>query len=60
MPSADPAHVQPRNSFHDFAHQLREARLKRDNELTGTTAAAAGKTKIAAQVDESEGRRAGR
>jgi hypothetical protein len=60
MPSADPAHVQPRNAFHDFAHQLREARLKRDNELTGTTAAAAGKTKIAAQVDESEGRRAGR
>jgi hypothetical protein len=60
MPSADPAHVQPRNAFHDLAHQLREARLKRDNELTGTTAAAAGKTKIAAQVDESEGRRAGR
>jgi hypothetical protein len=60
MPSADPAHVQPRNAFHDLAYQLREARLKRDNELTGTTAAAAGKTKIAAQLDESEGRRVGR
>jgi hypothetical protein len=61
MPSADPAHVQPRNAFHDLAHQLREARLKRENELGGTTATAAGKTKIAAQVDEaSEGRRIGR
>jgi hypothetical protein len=61
MPGADPAHVQPRNAFHDLAHQLREARLKLENELGGATAAAAGKTKIAAQVDEaSEGRRVGR
>jgi len=57
MPGADPAHVQPRNSFHDLARQLREARLKLDNELNGATAAT-GKTKVLAQVDEaSEGRR---
>jgi hypothetical protein len=60
MPGADPAHVQPRNSFHDLAHQLREARLKLENQLGGAATAAAGKTKIAAQVDESEGRGAGR
>jgi hypothetical protein len=60
MPSADPAHVQPRNTFHDLAHQLREARLKRENELSGAATAAAGKTKIVAQVDQNEGRRAGR
>jgi len=58
MPSADPAHVQPRNSFHDLAHQLREARVKLANELSGATTAVAGKTRIVAQVDEaSEGRR---
>jgi hypothetical protein len=58
MPGADPAHVQPRNSFHDLAHQLREARIRLENELSGATAAAAGKTKVAAQVDEaSEGTR---
>src|SRR5215467_688581 len=51
MPSADPAHIQPRNSFHDLARQLREARLKLDNELKGT-ATAVGKTKVLAQVDE--------
>jgi hypothetical protein len=57
MPSADPAHIQPRNSFHDLAQQLREARLKLDN-LSRTTTAVAGNTKVAAQVDEaSEGRR---
>jgi hypothetical protein len=58
MPSADPAHVQPRNAFHDLAHQLREARLRREDEPSGATAAAAGKTKIAAQVDQSDGHRA--
>jgi hypothetical protein len=58
MPGPDPAHVQPRNSFHDLAHELREARLKLDNELSGTTTATAGKTKVVAQVDEaSEGGR---
>jgi hypothetical protein len=57
MPSADPAHIQPRNSFHDLAHQLREARLKLENELSGASAAAA-KTSTVAQVDEAgEGRR---
>jgi hypothetical protein len=60
MPSADPAHIQPRNAFHDLAYQLREARLKLENELGGATTAATGKTKVAAQVDESEGRRVGR
>jgi len=60
MPNADPAHVQPRNTFHDLAHELREARLKLENELSGATTAAAGKTKFAAQVDQSEGRRVGR
>jgi len=57
MPGADPAHVQPRNSFHDLAQQLREARLKLDTELSGTTAAAAGKAKVLAQANEpNEGR----
>jgi len=52
MPNADPAHIQPRNSFHDLARQLREARLKLDNELNGTATAAAGKARVLAQVDE--------
>jgi hypothetical protein len=60
MPGADPAHIQPRNTFHDLAHQLREARLKLENELSGTTTAAAGKTKIVAQVDQNGGRRVDR
>jgi hypothetical protein len=60
MPGADPAHIQPRNSFRDLAHQLREARLKLENELSGATIVAAGKTKVAAQVDQGEGRRIGR
>lgn len=51
MPGADPAHIQPRNSFHDLAGQLREARLRLDNELSGTATAVASKTKVAAQVD---------
>jgi hypothetical protein len=59
MPSADPAHIQPRNPFHDVARRLREARLKLDKELSGIgTESAAGKTKVAAQADEAgEGRR---
>jgi len=58
MPGADPAHIQPRNSFHDLAHQLREARVRLENELGGATAVAAAKTKVAARVDEvSEGSR---
>jgi hypothetical protein len=58
MPSADPAHIQPRNSFHDLAHQLREARVKLAGELSGN---GAGKTKIAARTDETdESRREGR
>jgi hypothetical protein len=50
MPGIDPAHIQPRNSFHDLAHDLREARLKLDNKLKGVAAASVG-TKVAAQVD---------
>ncbi|HLK84372.1 MAG TPA: hypothetical protein VKT99_23165 [Xanthobacteraceae bacterium] len=52
MPSADPAHIQPRNSFHDLARQLREARLKLENKLTGATAAATGKPSAVAQMNE--------
>ena len=51
MPGADPAHVQPRISFNDLAQHLREARVRLENELSGATTAAAGKTRIAAQVD---------
>jgi hypothetical protein len=50
MPGIDPAHIQPRNSFHDLAHDLREARLKLENKLNGVAAASSG-TKVAAQVD---------
>jgi hypothetical protein len=57
MPGADPAHIQPRNSFHDLAHQLREARLRLEKDLGAVATAAAGRTKVAAQVDEIEGRR---
>jgi hypothetical protein len=32
MPGADPAHVQPRNSFHDLTRKLREARVKLEND----------------------------
>jgi len=61
MPSADPAHIQPRDTFHDLAHQLREARVRLANETTGATEPAAGKTKVAARTDEArEGRRARR
>jgi hypothetical protein len=33
MPRIDPAHIQARNSFHDLAHELREARLKMEDKL---------------------------
>jgi len=57
MPGADPAHVQPRNSFHDIAHQLREARVKLDNKLGSVrNESIFAKTKLAVRVDElSEG-----
>lgn len=59
MPGADPAHIQPRNTFHDLAHQLREARLKLDNELgLAQNEPTVARTKVAARTDEpSEGRR---
>jgi hypothetical protein len=41
MPGADPAHVQPRNSFNDITRQLREARVKLENKLAGVRTAAA-------------------
>jgi hypothetical protein len=43
MPRVDPAHIQPRGSFHDLAHDLREARLKLENKLSGATAKVATK-----------------
>ena len=61
MPGADPAHVQPRSSFHDLARRLREARLKLDNELSGATAAAPSKAKVLARADDAnEGHGAGK
>jgi hypothetical protein len=61
MPSADPAHVQPRNSFHDLAHQLREARVKLENGLRGAAIVAAAKASTVAQADEAgAGRRVSR
>ena len=53
MPGADPAHIQPRNTFHDLARQLREARVKLADKLNGSeTEAAAGKTKVAGWANE--------
>ncbi|HMA69971.1 MAG TPA: hypothetical protein VKP67_00545 [Xanthobacteraceae bacterium] len=59
MPGADPAHIQPRSTFHDLARQLREARVRLANKLSGIeTEPAAGKTKVADRTEEaSEGRR---
>ena len=59
MPGADPAHIQPRNTFHDLAHQLREARVRLANELSGNgMEPAAGKTKVADRTEEAgDGRR---
>ena len=59
MPGADPAHIQPRNTFHDLARQLREARVRLADKLGEIEAEpAAGKTKVADRTDEaSEGRR---
>jgi hypothetical protein len=52
MTRIDPAHIQARGSYHDLAHELREARVKLENKLNGVTAAASGRTKVAAQVDK--------
>lgn len=52
MTRIDPAHIQARGAYHDLAHELREARVKLENKLNGHTAAAAGKTKVAAHVDK--------
>jgi hypothetical protein len=52
MTRLDPAHIQARGSYHDLAHALREARVKLENRLNGTTAAASGKTKVAAHADK--------
>jgi hypothetical protein len=62
MPSADPAHVQPRNAFHDLAHQLREARLRLDDKLSSArNESIPSKTKLAARIDEpNEGRLPGK
>ena len=58
MPGADPAHIQPRPAYHDLAHQLREARIRLDNEMTGAVSeAAAGRMKVASRDDEPSGGR---
>jgi hypothetical protein len=56
MPSADPAHVQPRN---EMTRQLREARAKLENELGGVRTVAVRHTSTVAQADE-ESRRLSR
>ena len=58
MPGIDPAHIQPKSTFHDLAHQLREARTRLAIEMNGAGTAAAGRTKVADRTDDaSEGRR---
>jgi hypothetical protein len=57
MPGADPAHIQPKTSFHDLAHQLREARLRLDNELNGAVAETVVARMKVASREEPEGRR---
>jgi hypothetical protein len=52
MTRIDPAHIQARSSYHDLAHDMREARIKLENKLNGVTAAALGKTRMAARVDK--------
>jgi len=52
MPGYDPAHVQPRNAWHDLAQHLREARVK----LAGDTGAnptepPTGSTRVSARVN---------
>jgi hypothetical protein len=55
MPGIDPAHIQPQNSYHDLAHQLREARTRlADGMNTAATEPTVVKTKVAALY---EGRR---
>jgi hypothetical protein len=57
MPRIDPAHIQAKSSFHDLAHELREARLKLDNKLAAARTDPAARTKLAAHTaDASEGR----
>jgi hypothetical protein len=58
MPGVDPAHIQPRPAFHDLAHQLREARVRLDNQMTAAVSeAAAAKMKVASRDDEPSGGR---
>jgi hypothetical protein len=52
MTRIDPAHIHARSSYHDLAHDLREARIKLENKLNGATAAASGKTRMAARVEK--------
>jgi hypothetical protein len=52
MTRIDPAHIQARGSFHDLAHDMREARHKLEAKLNGATAAAPGNTKVAAHVEK--------
>jgi hypothetical protein len=52
MTRIDPAHIQARGSYHDLAHDMREARHKLENKLNGATAAAPERTKVAAHVEK--------
>jgi hypothetical protein len=49
MPRIDPAHIQARGSFHDTAHDLREARLKLE---AGPNGAGSGRAKVAMHVQK--------
>jgi hypothetical protein len=50
MTRIDPAHIQARGTYHDLAHDMREARRKLENKLNAA-AAAQERTKVAAHVD---------
>jgi hypothetical protein len=52
MTRIDPAHIQARGSYHDLAHDMREARHRLEARLNGATAAAPERTKVAAHVDK--------
>lgn len=55
MPGYDPAHIQPRSSYHELAHQLRDARIRLAEGLSGADPAAA-KLKVASRSDDTNER----
>lgn len=51
MPGYDPSHVQPRNSWHDLAHHLRDARTRLANAINGNAAdQPTGSTRVSART----------